>query len=113
MSVYQYHVGLCYALVLMLVYIYAVASLKVHIPQQKLSLSIVSTSIISRTLQMHCIVQLLSEIWRNASTLCLPSLIMKFDGVPSIWGLKVKWGGFWRCGVISRKRCEIKLRLQY
>jgi len=29
---------------------------------------------------------------------------------PSIWGLKVEWGGFQLCDIISRKQCEIELR---
>jgi len=36
----------------------------------------------------------------------------KFEGGPSIWKLKIGWGGFRFGDAISRKRCEIELRWQ-
>ena len=36
----------------------------------------------------------------------------KFEGEPSIWRLKVGWGGFQLRDAVSRRRCEIKLRWQ-
>jgi len=49
----------------------------------------------------------------NALTLCLPSLMTKFKGDPSIGGskkLQLEWGGFRLRDAVYRKRCEIELR---
>jgi len=51
-------------------------------------------------------------MWPNAVSLCLPSLIMKFEWGPLDRGLKLGWVGFWLRDAISRKRCEIELRQQ-
>jgi len=46
----------------------------------------------------------------NALTLCLPSLMTKFEGGPPLdLGLKVGWGGFRLRDSVSRKRFEIEL----
>ena len=36
----------------------------------------------------------------------------KFEGSPSIWGLKVGCSGFRLCNAVSRKQCEIELGWQ-
>jgi len=45
----------------------------------------------------------------KCQTLCLPSLMTKFDWVPSIAQLKLGWGGFWLRYAIYLKWCEIEL----